>query len=500
MVVLELVAQIPLPLMLFGVASLLYVLYLFSSTPGCAKFPPGPRPLPLLGNLLHLDLTRFNICTHELSKKYGSVFTVHLGPKKVVIVTGYKAVKQVLLSPSEFQEKDMLVIFREMFHGQGVLFANGKSWKAMKHFCLGSLRNFGMGKAAGEEVIIKECNHFIEVLEKFKGEPFDVELLDASVSNIICTILFGDRFDDADPTLREMLAYLKQTIDLISSAEMLLHSVFPWLSWCGGLLLRNRSEALKNYRFCTEKMKVLVGQFKDTFSPQDCRGIVDDFLLQQLKESDQPSSYFSNSNLLGIVSDLFVAGTETTYISLVWGLILMAKYPDIQDRVQEELSQVIGHREPRLKDQKNLPYTNAVIHEIQRFGSPVSMITRTTSFDVTFQGYLIEKGTKTLLSLESVLRDEDEWETPHSFNPGHFLDEKGCFTRRDALLNFSVGHRACPGESLAKMELFLFFTFLLQRFRFSPPPGVSQDALDLNPVACFVKKPSTHRLCARTSA
>ncbi|XP_026095712.1 cytochrome P450 2K6-like [Carassius auratus] len=106
------------------------------------------------------------------------------------------------------------------------------------------------------------------------------------------------------------------------------------------------------------------------------------------------------------------------------------------------------------------------------------------------------KGTCVLQLLTSVLRDETEWETPDSFNPGHFLDENGQLRKRDAFIPFSAGRRACLGESLARMELFLFFTSLLQRFRFTPHPGVSEDDLDLTPVVGLTLNPSPHKLCA----
>ncbi|KAI4822717.1 hypothetical protein KUCAC02_008248 [Chaenocephalus aceratus] len=175
----------------------------------------------------------------------------------------------------------------------------------------------------------------------------------------------------------------------------------------------------------------------------------------------------------------------------------MAKYPHVQDQVQEELSRELGSRQAGVDDRKNLPYTDAVIHEIQRLANIVPMaIPHKTSRDVTFQGYFIKEGTTVLPLLTSVLYDESEWETPHTFNPSHFLDKEGKFFRRDAFMPFSAGRRVCLGESLAKMELFLFFTFLLQRFRYTPPPGVTEDELDLTPAVGFTLSPSPHELCA----
>ncbi|XP_061086095.1 cytochrome P450 2K1-like isoform X1 [Conger conger] len=498
-----LLPQMPPPLTLLGVVLVLFLLYLLCSTPGPGKDPPGPRPLPLLGNLLHLDLKRLHVSLCELSKKYGSVFTVHLGPKKVVVLAGYRTVKQALVNyAEEFGDREILPIFRDIYKEHGVIFANGNSWKEMRRFSLSTLRDFGMGKRGSEERIIEESRHLIKVFDNFKGEPFNtVQPVNYSVSNIICAIMYGSRFDYADATFQNMVNRANENVRILGSVEIQVYNAFPWLRWCCSWLLVNRTQTLKNAKSNIEEIIGLVLGLKDTLNPQDLRGFVDAFLVRQQEESDQPGSYFHNNNLKFTVGNLFAAGTDTTATTLRWGLLLMAKYPHIQDQVQEELNQVIGDREPRMEDRRNLPYTDAVIHEIQRVANIVPLsIPHTTSCDVTFRGYFIKKGTIVIPLLTSVLQDEEEWETPHSFNPGHFLDEKGCFIKRDAFMPFSAGRRSCLGESLARMELFLFFTFLLQRFRFTPPSGVSEDELDLTPTVRAVLSPSPHQLCAVSRA
>ncbi|XP_039668100.1 cytochrome P450 2K6-like isoform X2 [Perca fluviatilis] len=133
-------------------------------------------------------------------------------------------------------------------------------------------------------------------------------------------------------------------------------------------------------------------------------------------------------------------------------------------KVQAEIDRVIGQsRQPSMEDRANLPYTDAVLHEIQRFGNIVPLsLPRVTNRDIQLGGYTIPK----------VLFDKNEWETPDTFNPGHFLNEEGKFVKRAAFIPFSTGKRACLGESLAKMHLFLFFTSFMQHFTFSMPAGV----------------------------
>ncbi|XP_038841621.1 cytochrome P450 2K1 isoform X2 [Salvelinus namaycush] len=450
---------------LLGTVLFLLVLYLRSSGSNSeeqGKAPPGPRPLPLLGNMLQLDLKKPYCTLCELSKKYGSIFTVHFGPKKVVVLAGYKTVKQALVNQAEdFGDRDITPVLYDFNQGHGILFANGDSWKEMRRFALTNLRDFGMGKKGSEEKILEEIHYLIEVLEKHEG--------------------MADRANES--------------IRLTGSASIQMYNMFPWL----GPWINNLTRLKKNIADMKMEVTELVRGLKETLNPHMCRGFVDSFLVrkQTLEESGNMDSFYHDDNLVFSVGNLFSAGTDTTGTTLRWGLLLMAKYPHIQDQVQEEISRVIGSRQPLVEDRKNLPYTDAVIHETQRLANIAPMaIPHTTSRDVTFQGYFIKKGTSVIPLLTSVLQDDSEWESPHTFTPSHFLDEHGGFVKRDAFMAFSAGRRVCLGEGLARMELFLFFTSLLQRFHFSPPPGVTEDDLDLTPSVGFTLNPSPHQLCA----
>ncbi|XP_041858959.1 cytochrome P450 2K1-like isoform X1 [Melanotaenia boesemani] len=488
------------PITVMGVGIVLLVLYLFPATSTSAvlgKEPPGPRPLPLLGNLLQLDLKRPYKTLCELSKKHGSVFTVYFGPKKVVVLAGYKTVKEALVSyAEEFGDRDISPIFYDINRGHGILFANGDSWKEMRRFALATLRDFGMGKRVAEEKILEECGHLIQTFEKHDGKPFDTTCpINYAASNIISSIVYGSRFEYNDPRFRNLVSRAKETIHITGSVTIQLYNMFPWLvKW-----IKNRRVILRNVKKTVRDVKDLIQHLKGTLNPQICRGLVDCFLIRKQKEEDScvMNTNFNEDNLVFTVTNLFAAGTDTTATTLSWCLLLMARYPHIQDQVQEELARVIGSREVRVDDRKNLPFTDAVIHETQRMANIIPMsLPHKTSRDVIFQGYFIKEGTTIFPLLSSVLYDESEWESPYTFNPFHFLDKEGKFIRRDAFLPFSAGRRVCLGESLAKMELFLFFTSLLQRFRFTPPPGVSVEELNLTPATGFVLAPSPHELCA----
>ncbi|KAK0150358.1 Cytochrome P450 2K1 [Merluccius polli] len=486
---------------LLGAVLFLLVLFFFSSqstNQERRKEPPGPRPLPLIGNLLQMDLMKPYITLWEFSKKYGNIFTVYLGPKKVVVLAGYKTVKHALVNNAEeFGEREVFQLANETSQGHGILFSNGESWKEMRRFALTTLRDFGMGKKISEEKIIEECKNLMEVFDQYEGKPFDTtQSINYAVSNIICSIVYGNRFEYDDPEFKTMVNRANETIRLVGSPSVQIYNMFPWLGkWFGSRVV------MKNILQSKAQIRKLIGCLQDTFTPQVCRGFVDAFLLrrQTQEESGNINTYYNSENLLVSVANLFNAGTDTTATTLRWGLLLMAKYPQIQGQLQEELNRVIGRRQVRGEDRKHLPYTDAVIHEVQRLANIVPMsLPHATSQDITFQGYFIKKGTVVYPLLTSVLWDETEWESPLSFNPSHFLDKDGKFVKRDAFMPFSAGRRACVGESLARMELFLFFTTLLQCYRFAPPPGMTEDEMDLTPTLGLTLNPSPHKLCAHS--
>ncbi|XP_041673056.1 cytochrome P450 2K1-like isoform X2 [Cheilinus undulatus] len=386
----DLLLQPPGTTTLLGTVSVLLVFFVFFSNFDCEKKePPGPRPLPLIGNLLQLGKSP-HITLNKLSKKYGPVFTFNFGPQKMVVLAGHRTIREALVSSDAFAEREAVPIIHDLKLTDGIVFANGDSWKEMRHFALTNMRDFGMGRKACEEKIIEESQYLIDLFKDKNGKAFDpAQSVNRAVSNIISSIVYGNRFEYDDPVFISMVDRAVKNTQLMGSASLQLYNFFPRLfKWVGV-----RKQLMKGSMINREHMKELIKGLQDTLNPQMCRGVVDSFLVRknQLEASGNMNSHYHEDNLLVTVVNLFTAGTDTTASTIRYGLLLMAKYPEIQDQIQEEISRVIGSRLLQSQDRKNLPYTDAVIHEIQRISNTVPQTIHRTSKDVTFQGYFIKK-------------------------------------------------------------------------------------------------------------
>ncbi|XP_040283211.1 cytochrome P450 2C5-like isoform X2 [Bufo bufo] len=355
------------------------------------NLPPGPRPLPIIGNLHILDLKKPYLTLHQLSKKYGPVYTIQLGVEKAVVLCGYEAVKDALVNHAdEFSGRSNVPFFEEISKGLGVLFSHDENWRVMRRFALLTLKDFGMGKEAIESKISEESDFLVKKFRTYKGEPFDnTMIINAAVANIIVSILLSNRFDYEDPTLLKLLKIISESIQLLGSPMATLYNAYPSLiHWCSSI----HTVVMKNVNELHEFIRETFTNQKKILDVNDQRNLIDAFLVKQQKEKPNPHLYFTNENLTVLVRDLFAAGMETTSTTLRWGLLLMMKYPEVQRKVQSEIEKVIGSAVPQASHRKAMPYTDAVIHEIQRFGNIVpTNLPHATTQDVNFRGYLLPK-------------------------------------------------------------------------------------------------------------
>ncbi|XP_069389881.1 cytochrome P450 2A10-like [Paralichthys olivaceus] len=479
-------------------AGLILALLLVLTVKSSKKYnlPPGPVALPLVGNLPQLDRNAPFKSFLKFGETYGPVMTFYLGRQRTVVLVGYDAVKEALVDQADdFMGRGPLPFLIKATKGYGLGVSNGERWRQLVRFTLSTLRNFGMGRKGMEEWIQEESKHLRGRIDSFKAAQFDpTVLVMCTVSNVICCMVFGQRFSYEDKQFLYLLNIVFDFLTFASSPLGQMYNMFPSLM---DLLpgyhqtVFDRAEGVREFI----EMKIL--EHKETLDPSSPRDFIDSFLIRTDQEKHNPTTEFHHDNLVSTVMNLFLAGTETTSATIRYAISVFIKYPNIQEKIQQEIDSVIGRdRCPNMEDRKSLPFTDAVIHEVQRFLDIVPFsLPHYALTDISFRGYTIPKDTVIIPLLHSVLKDEKQWATPWTFNPQHFLDHSGNFKKNPAFLPFAAGKRACVGETLARMELFIFMVSLLQHFTFSCAEG--PDSINLDPeYSSFTSVPRMYQVIA----
>ncbi|KAM4655399.1 cytochrome P450 2J2-like [Amazona ochrocephala] len=476
-------------ILVFLFVFLLVADYMKRRTP--KHFPPSPFSLPLLGHIYLMNFSNPEPAVQKLREKYGDIFSLQMGHLSFVSVHGMQMIKEVLVNQAEnFMDRPEFPIDKDIFSSLGLISSNGHLWKQQRRFTLTTLRNFGLGKRVLEKRIQEECRYLVQAFREEQGNPSNPQYkVTNAVSNVICSVVFGNRFDYHDEKFQKLLQLLNETLILHGSIMSQLYNSFPSIM---KYLPGSHQTIFKNWKYMKSFVQEEIDKHKEDWNPSESRDFIDSYLTEMAK--DNASGSFLEENLVACSLDLLLAGTETTSTTIRWALLFMAKYPEIQARVQAEIDAVIGQaRQPALQDRDNMPYTNAVIHEVQRKGNIIPFnVPRMATKDTFVGGFFIPKGTVMSASLTSVMFDKNVWETPDAFNPGHFLKD-GQFYKNEYFMPFSIGKRSCLGELLARSELFLFFTSLLQKFTFQAPLGTT---LSLKTQLGITVAPQPYKICA----
>ncbi|XP_050417801.1 cytochrome P450 2D26-like [Patella vulgata] len=331
-----------------------------------------------------------------------------------------------------------------------------------------ALRDLGVGKATLEDRIKEETKIILDFITTREGKPFKVhDIMMKATTNIISTVVFGKRYDYSDADFLQIM----HVIDISFKSDMALFSPvhrFPMIRFIP--LLTSKLMVVGN---AMTKVKQFIAKHieghKGAFDKNDIKDIIDIHLDMCGKGGE--SSVLSEGNTNRVILDLFIAGSDTTATTLDWTLLFMTLHPEVQKKCHEEIASVIGDsRMVSWSDKSKMPYNEATLFEVQRLANTVPMtLPHTTDKDAVVKGFLIPQGSLVYANLYACHLDSRYWKEPLQFKPERFLDDTGAVSKQTAatLIPFSVGPRICAGEPLARMEIFLFFTNLLQRFSFS---------------------------------
>ncbi|XP_053164996.1 cytochrome P450 2C31-like [Hemicordylus capensis] len=459
------------------------------------RFPSGPMPLPLIGSLWKVGWKIRQDTLMKLASSYGNVFTIWIGHVPLVVLSGFKTVHSGLTDHSEaLSGRPMTLMIKVLGNGKGIMFSNGKTWKQQRQFGHSILQKMMQGKKVLEHQIEEEAHQLVEAFAREKGQPLDPSLpILHSVSKVICALAFGQPHSMEDEVCRKLTEHINILNKLGGSVGDIIFEILP--SFMRHIIEPNK-KVLSSCEDIRSFIRKEVEKHKKKEALPESQGYIDYYLAKMDKEKADHTSTFDEDNLVQALLDLFAAGTDMISTTLLWALLLMVAHPDIQEKVQKELGSELGFSKSICYgDWKKVPYTYAVVHEIQRFSNIVLFGLPKLSVDnMNVSGHFIPKETLVVPDLCSVLLDPKHWETPQQFNPNHFLDKHGNFTAREEFLPFGAGSRACLAEHIARVELFVFFTSLLRAFTFQLPEGVKE--VNTEPVVGSVMRPHPYKLCA----
>uniref|UniRef100_A0A0K0EZ42 Cytochrome P450 18a1 (inferred by orthology to a D. melanogaster protein) n=1 Tax=Strongyloides venezuelensis TaxID=75913 RepID=A0A0K0EZ42_STRVS len=481
---------------------LFFIYYVFNFYKKVRSLPPGPMPVPILGNLLSIDLKKMHLWIHDQKKIYGNVFTVWI-PTPQVVFADYDVINEALVTNGDyFIGRNVDGYPDKAFHEKvntGVIFSEGEEWRDQRRLSMHILRNFGMSRTIIQDKIHLVIQDFYEYLDNLedKDNVNISKVIQLSVGNVINLILFGFMYTHTDnDDFFEFANALDNSIKTGNTLEFKLIMLIPSI---------DKIPILKDilYKRITQKQikmreltKIQIDKCRESYNIDNEPQNFIHSVMKEIQSIDSKYSYLNSDHLEGMVLDFWVAGMETSTTTLKWFTLLIMKHLDIQEKLQEEIDNVIGRDQlVQLSDRAKMPYMSAFITEGQRYVNMVPMVPpHKCTQDTVVNKHLIPKNTLTQPFFWGANMDEKYFENPSVFNPDRFLDTEGNFRIEQEHMAFGKGKRVCAGKSLADAELFLFFTALLQRYKFTHPNGPVDLSCDFagvllpRPFTCKIEK------------
>jgi cytochrome P450 len=418
-----------------------------------AKLPPGPRGLPLLGNMLAMRKDPINFLLGSATAEPGDVVLYRLGLHKVFLLKHPDLVKEVLVTRQHDFAKGKGIQWAKLFLGEGLLTSEGELHTRQRRLAQPA---FHRQRISAYGAVMTA--HAVRTSDSWRdGATLD---LDREMMTLTLAVAAKTLFDaELEGEAAEIGASLTTIIHFFPRFTLPFFGLLQKLPLPSNARF-NRAVA----RLDETVMRIIAARRR---SGED-RG---DLLSMLLLAQDEDGSRMSDRQLRDEVITILLAGHETTANALTWTWYLLSQNPEQSAALGAELDRVLGDRVPTFEDLPALRYVEMVVAESMRIYPPAWGMGRRALRDVSLGGYEMRAGDLLSISPFVTHRDPRFWPEPHRFDPLRFTPEAKATRHKFAYFPFGGGARQCIGEPFAWMEAVLLLATLARRWRMRLVPG-----------------------------
>ncbi|XP_008390127.2 geraniol 8-hydroxylase-like [Malus domestica] len=448
------------------------------------RLPPGPNPLPFIGNLLELG-NKPHLSLTKLSQRYGPIMTLHLGQITTVVISSSTIAKSVLRTHDQlFCNRTVPDALQACQHSKYSMawIPVSATWKNLRKTCNSQLFTTKILDANQANRHLKVQELISDVNEgAVKGEVVDIgRAAFKTTLNLLSRTIFS--VDLADPHSARAREFKELVWSILEeSLKPNLADYFPVLKKIDPLGIRRRQTGY--YRKMFDIFDRLMMQRFESRKELDyvmTNDMLDTLITLSVKKNEDMDMDETQHLFL----DLFAAATDTTSSTLEWAMAELIRNPEKLSKAQAELKQTIGKGKlVEESDIGQLPYLQAIIKETFRlYPAAPLLIPRKAETDVEICGYVVPKGAQVFVNAWAIGRDPVIWDNPDSFVPERFLGSEIDFTGKNfELIPFGGGRRMCPGMPLAVRMVNLMLGSLINCFsNWKLEDGVTLETMNMD--------------------
>ncbi|KDR84601.1 hypothetical protein GALMADRAFT_56030 [Galerina marginata CBS 339.88] len=446
-----------------------------------APYPPGPKPLPVIGNVLELPLRNAARTYLEWGRRYNSdlIHASALGQHILVINSREDADALFEQRSRKYSDRPASPIVKLMgWEFNMGLLGYGEAWRFHRKL---AQQNFGREAAEKYHAVATKKVH--EMLRNLLATPgrFRDHYKMFSISFPMAAMYGYDVKSFEDPCVVAAQRSLNLGVYLLLPGSSYI-SILPILKyippWFPGASSRRMAAEVSS--FTAEMIRIPMEFVRKRVDEGTAEpSLVSDFLEKQKSAGASAKEGEAISN---VANTVYSAASDTTTSATGTFFYLMAINPDVQRKAQAEIEKVIGSRRlPTLKDRASLPYIEAIYREVMRFHPPVPLnIPHALSEDDYYKGYFIPKGTTVLGNIWAMTHDEKAYPEPFEFKPERFFDENGELNGDDRILAYGFGRRICVGKHIASSVMWLIMASVLACFDISKAKDEFGNEIEVN--------------------